>query len=97
MEQSREETFIQIGVTAMRAPDGSFLPSVPLYAKVPVTDIDPQSGLYVGEEKALRDVGKVFADKFREYVNGGGVVPRSRKATTKQRPPQPEQSEEATP
>ena len=35
-----KEVFIQIGVTALRAPDGSFLPSVPLYAKVNGEEVD---------------------------------------------------------
>lgn len=57
------EVFIQVGVTALRSPTGDFLPSVPLYIKA---DKLKQSGLAQAEEKLLRDVSGVFAEKHKE-------------------------------
>jgi hypothetical protein len=56
--------FVQIGFTATRAPDGSFLESVPIYAKVSkVTD----EGLASAEDKAIDDIAQIFAEKFKQY------------------------------
>lgn len=65
----KQEVFAQVGVTALRAPDGSFLPSVPLYIKVAAEDIAPD-GRYIGEDRTLTDVADIFADKYRQYVEG---------------------------
>lgn len=65
-----KEVFVQVGVTALRAADGSFLPSVPLYIKAPKKDVNPKTGRYEGEEAAIKDIASVFADKFKQYVDG---------------------------
>lgn len=54
------DEYIQIGVMAARAPDGSFLDSVPIY-----TRRTPQAE--AAEEAALRPVAKIFAEKFEQY------------------------------
>ena len=55
--------FIQIGVIAARAPDGSALPSVPIDTKrTPETE--------QAEEAALLPVARIFAEKMAEYVKG---------------------------
>lgn len=55
--------YVQIGVISARAPDGSFLPSVPIYTKrTPETERT--------EEEALRPVARIFAEKMAEYVKG---------------------------
>ena len=64
---SKKETFVQIGVTAMRSPDGTFLPSVPLYVKVPAEDGTP-CGEHAGDNPEIQDVSGVFANKYRQYV-----------------------------
>jgi hypothetical protein len=62
-----KEVFVQIGLTALRGPDGSFLPAVPLYVKADPADVSP-AGQYIGSEPALADVADIFADKFRQYA-----------------------------
>jgi len=64
------EHFVQIGITALRAPDGAFLPSVPLYIKVPDCDIGKDTGLSHGERGLCTDIADIFADKFAAYING---------------------------
>lgn len=75
---NKKETFVQIGVTALRSPDGSFLPSVPLYVKVPAEDVSP-GGEYIGSEPVLQDVAEVFADKYRQYIKAQRAVNTARK------------------
>ncbi len=41
---SQKFTFIQIGMTALRNPDQSFQPAVPLYIRVTAEDVDENSG-----------------------------------------------------
>lgn len=55
------DEYIQIGVMAARAPDGSFLETVPIY-----TRRTPQAE--AAEEAALRPVAKIFAEKFAQYL-----------------------------
>ena len=54
-----KETYIQIGVTALRTPTGDFLPSVPLYIKA--AEAVGASGLTPSEERPLHDVAALFA------------------------------------
>lgn len=55
------ETFIQVGVTALRDPaTGDYLPAVPLYIKA-------EDGAEEAEEKLIQDIGKLFADRMRKY------------------------------
>lgn len=55
------DEYIQIGVMAARAPDGSLLETVPIY-----TRRTPQAE--AAEEAALRPVAKIFAEKFAQYL-----------------------------
>lgn len=59
-----KETYIQIGVTALRTPTGDFLPSVPLYIKS--AEAVGASGLTPSEERPLHDVAALFAVKHIE-------------------------------
>lgn len=59
-----KESFIQVGVTALRSPMGDFLPAVPLYIK---SDHLKQSKLTQSEENLLREVSGVFVDKYKQY------------------------------
>lgn len=61
-----KESFIQVGVTALRSPMGDFLPAVPLYIK---SDQLKQSKLTQSEENLLRDVSGVFVDKYKQYTS----------------------------
>lgn len=68
-----KERFIQIGITALRDPQtGGFLPAVPLYIKAE-GDAEP------AEAQALRDISKVFAERMKQYVDGGGKIRRNTK------------------
>ena len=53
--------YIQIGVISARAPDGSFLPSTPIYTKR-----TPEAER--AEEAALRPVARIFAEKMAQYI-----------------------------
>ena len=63
----KHKKFIQVGVTAMRDPKtGGFLPSVPIY-------IEATSEAEESEKELITDVANVFADKMRQYIEGGGL------------------------
>ena len=62
-----KETFVQIGFSGLRAPDGSFLPSVPIYIKVPAETVNPETGEYTGEDKMIRE----FSSMCLPYVWSG--------------------------
>lgn len=48
------ERLVQIGQTALRAPDGSFLPAQPLYIIVEAAPDEPQDKLFsAGEEQLM--------------------------------------------
>ena len=65
------ERLVQIGQTALRAPDGSFLPAQPLYIIVEAAPDEPQDKPFsAGEERLLTDVSGIFAKKFAQYVQG---------------------------
>lgn len=59
---------IQIGVMALRSPTGEFLPSQPIYKEIP-DDQMASSGRTKEEEKAINDISKVLALKFKEYFD----------------------------
>lgn len=59
--------FIQIGITALRDPaTGDFLPAVPLY-------IEATEDATESEKAMIKDIGKVFAEKMRQYIDSGGM------------------------
>ena len=62
-----KEDYIQIGVISARAPDGSALPSVPIYTKR-----TPEAERV--EEAALRPVARIFAEKMAEYIKEAGKI-----------------------
>lgn len=65
--------FIEIGFTALRDPaTGDFLPAVPLY-------IEATEDAQESESAMIRDIGKVFAQKMKQYIDAGGEVPRGGK------------------
>lgn len=65
------EKMVQIGVTALRDPSGGFLPSVPLFIREEdAGKINPATGRPIQEDLVLDDVAKIFADKFKQYVDG---------------------------
>lgn len=70
------EALVQVGVMGLRAPDGSFVKTVKLYEIVPNSDINPQTGMTKGEEAVCGDIGKIMAEKFKKYIDGGGLMPQ---------------------
>jgi|GEM_PF-890224 len=73
--------YVQVGSFALRAPNGDFLPSVPLYMQAEdAGGVNARTGLTMAEEVALTDVTKVFADKFKQYKEGVGKLERERKS-----------------
>ena len=53
--------FIQVGFTATRDPGtGEFLPAVPLFIEKTAS--------------AEQDLGKLFAHRMRQYIEGGGLI-----------------------
>lgn len=69
--------YVQVGSFALRSPNGEFLPSVPLYIQVKdAGGVNERTGLTIAEEIALTDVGKVFADKFKQYADGTKAAKR---------------------
>ena len=70
------QKFIQIGTTAARDPKtGEFLQAVPLYEEA-----TPE--LHEAETAAFEDVGRIFAEKMKKYIDGGGIIERRKKSAT---------------
>jgi len=59
------KTYIQVGVTIPRSPDGKYLPSVPLYIEAENLQ---RSGLTAAHEKALTDIAGFFIEKYNERL-----------------------------
>ena len=60
--------FIQVGFTATRDPGtGEFLPAVPLFIEKTVSAEQGQAAL-------VQDLGKLFAHRMRQYIEGGGLA-----------------------
>ena len=64
--------YIQVGVTVPRAPDGKYLPSVPLYV---IAEDLPKSGLTAAHEAALTDLAGFFIEKFGERLRTNQASP----------------------
>ena len=63
-----KSTFIQIGVTAARDPEtGDFLPAEPIFKEV-----TPE--MEKAEAATYNDVGKMLAEKMKQYIDGGGLI-----------------------
>lgn len=62
------QKFIQIGITALRDPaTGDFLPAVPLY-------IEATENATQAESAMIKDIGRVFAERMKQYIETGGVI-----------------------
>ncbi|WP_195376959.1 hypothetical protein [Anaerotruncus rubiinfantis] len=74
-----KSTFIQIGVTAARDPEtGDFLPAEPIFKEV-----TPE--LEKAEAATYNDVGKMFAEKMKHYIEGGGLIEKRGKRRAAQK------------
>ena len=70
--------FVQVGFTALRDPEGNFLPVVPLY-------IESTPEVKESEVAAIKDIGRVFADKMKQYIEAGGLIGTAEKRDVKKR------------
>jgi len=57
------EKYVQVGVTALRGPDGKWLESAPMF----VREEDVQK---VQAERLEEDIGALLAGKMKEYMDG---------------------------
>ena len=64
------ERLVRIGETALRAPDGTPLPTVPMYIIVDEKAVDTKTGLTKGEAELSHDIASLLAPKFKEYMDG---------------------------
>lgn len=55
--------FVQVGVTSLRGPDGTYLPSVKIYIEVP----DDKDEMEM-EQNMITDFAGLNAKKYREYI-----------------------------
>lgn len=66
------EEFIQIGTMAFRdAETGQFLPAEPIYRRV-TPNLERQ------EQILTMDIAKIFAQKMKQYIDGGGLIGKTR-------------------
>jgi len=64
----RNELLVCIGQTALRGPDGTPLPSVPMYVIVNKKDVDPETGYAKREAKAFGNIASMLAPMFDQYM-----------------------------
>lgn len=82
--------YIQVGFTSMRDPaTGNFLPAVPLF--IEATEEAKES-----EAAVIKDIGSVFADKMKQYIDAGGMVGSAAANTPKKRGRPPGKEKKAT-
>ncbi len=62
---------IQVGVMGIRNPANRYeiMKNIPLYEEL-------TEELQTNEETMLRDAGKLFAKKMKQYIDGGGLIER---------------------
>lgn len=65
---------VQVGVIGFRDPEDRYkiTKTVPLYEEA-------TEELQENEERMLRDAGKLFAQKMKQYIDGGGLMPNRSK------------------
>ena len=70
--QSKDDGYIQVGVTALRDPStGGYLPAVPLY-------INADESAFEAQQSFFEDIGHLFALQIKAYMDGcreAGVEP----------------------
>lgn len=62
VKAEQQPEYIQVGVTALRAPDGSFLPAVPLYIRS-----GPETK--AAEEALTQDITGILAQRMKLYID----------------------------
>lgn len=74
----RNVWFCEAGLVAMRNPDGSMQPAVPLYMAVDAAEIT-SAGTTRSEAELCEDLGKCLAQKFGEYMRAVRAIERHQK------------------
>jgi len=63
------EKYIEVGVTSARDPiTREFLPAVPMYIKSTPEAEESEAAL-------IKDLGKLFGRRMRQYIEEGGLMP----------------------
>ena len=62
-------SYKQVGVIALRRPDGSFCESIPIYKETTPAD-------EVIAERSMRDITDIFLEKFREVAKSNQEIQR---------------------
>lgn len=64
-----KQKFIQVGTIGIRNPANRYeiMKSVPIYEEVTPEIIDAQATMH-------KDIAKVFAEKMKKYIDGGGII-----------------------
>lgn len=57
---------VQVGIIALRSPDGEFLPATPIYKELPANE----RGRTEMEEKETSEISRILAMKYKEYIDG---------------------------
>lgn len=70
MKLKPNQHLVCIGQTALRGPDGTPLPSVPMYIIADKSTVNPKTGHTLGEAETLDDIAAVLAPMFKQYVDG---------------------------
>jgi len=73
------ERLVLIGSTAMRAPDGTPYPSVPMYIIVDESQVNEKTGLSHGEEELIEDISGLLAKKFKQYYDAAQALERQQR------------------
>ncbi|MCL2575694.1 MAG: hypothetical protein FWE33_04600 [Defluviitaleaceae bacterium] len=71
------QRLVQCGQTALRAPDGTPLPAVPMYIIVGDDVVCEKTGLAESEIDLHRDIAAELAALFGQYVEGVEALERS--------------------
>ena len=62
--------YLQIGTIAARDPEtGEFLQSIPIFREIPEGS--------AAASTATNDVARLFAEKMKQYIDGGGRIERA--------------------
>lgn len=65
------ERLVCVGQTALRAPDGTPLPAVPLYKIVDAGEVCIETAMLTkGECGLYDDIAAVFGEKYKQYIDG---------------------------
>ena len=71
----RNTWFCEAGLVAMRNPDGTMQPAVPLFLAVDAAEVT-SAGITRSEAELCEDIGRCLAQKFGEYVRAVRAIQR---------------------